>query len=327
MGRPKPAEVKKTETTDQSYQNKNVSDQTHASTGLAGGMNINSSTGGSDTSTTGSQETAAQRKTRMDQLAKTQGTVGTTGASTTTGTGRQDTTSKTGGSSENIFQFTDRPDTADTKAFRDSLLNYQGVQDPTISYNAANQREQVLRMAQNPLGAYTTPESRQAITQALFSQIGQQEGQSYLQDAFNRSQQKLQTMGLQGQLANMTQPLRELMGTKQSQEASQTGVSSQDQSTANNQMQTQDLSTMTTGSSTQDDMSQMKSMTDQISNYFQDAFGANVGYSDQQDVSHGEQTGEGTSHGTNVGNQTSTSEQPNIWNQVIGGAANMAAFM
>jgi len=274
--------------------------------------------------------------TKQDQTGQTSttGKGGSTGTTTQTGTGtttgRQAGTTTSTGGGETGYQYgwTDKPGTADTERFREMIGGYEGGLDPTIAYQAANAREQVMKLAQNPLGGYTTPESRQAATQAALEQIGSQEGQAFQADAHRRAQERLQMTGMQGQLAQMTAPLRELLGTQQSQQ--QTG--------------TTDMSTAGTSAQTSTGTSEQQNWQDQMSNTLSSLFGTNTQesqdmiknisdqFSEQEQGSYGESTSEDTS--TQTGSQTgyqnqqgtgvTTQSQP-LLPSIIGGLGSAAS--
>jgi hypothetical protein len=282
------------------------------------------------------QDRTGVSKGTQEQINKgqtaTTGKGGSTGTTTQIGTGattgsQQGTTTSTGGG-ETSYQYgdVDRKGSADIDRFREMIQGHTGL-DPTIAYQAANAREQVMKLAQNPLGGYTTPESRQAATQAALEQIGSQEGQAFQADAHRRAQEALQMTGMQGQLAQMTQPLRELLGTKQAQTQTGTtdmtsaGTSQQAQTGTSEQQNWQDQMSNTLsslfGTNTQETQDTIRNISDQLSQQAQ----ASYGESTSEDTSS--QTGSQSGYQNQQGSGTQTQSAP-MWGSLVGGIGNAA---
>jgi hypothetical protein len=284
----------------------------------------------------GTQERTGTTTGTTDQTTKGQQTTtgkgGSTGTTTQTGagstTGQQTGTTTSTGGGETTYQYGDvaGKSSADIDRFREMIQGHSGL-DPTIAYQAAHAREQVMKLAQNPLGGYTTPESRQAATAAALEQIGSQEGQAFQADAHRQALENIQMAGLGGQLAQLTAPNRELLGSKQAQ--TQTGTTdmtsagtSQQASTGTSEQQNwQDQATNTLsslfGTNTQQTQDLIKNISDQFSQQAQ----ASYGESTSEDTST--QTGSQSGYQNQQGTGTQTQSQP-MWGSLVGGIGNAA---
>lgn len=305
--------------------------QAGTASSVGGTAQVGKEHGETTTDRTGSTTGTGTQQQQQTGQTSTTGKGGSSGTTTQTGTttGRQQGSTTTTGGGETGYEYgwTDKPGTADTERFREMISGYEGGLDPTIAYQAANAREQVMKLAQNPLGGYTTPESRQAATAAALEQIGSQEGQAFQADAHRRAQEKLQMTGMQGQLAQMTAPLRELLGTQQTQQ--QTGMTDMTSGGTSQQVGTSEqtnwqdqlsntLSSLF-GTSTQDTQTQdtSRSIQDQLNEQLQ----ASYGESESEDTST--QTGTQSGYQNQQGTGTTTQSQP-MWGSIVGGIGNAA---
>lgn len=252
--------------------------------------------GGREDTATGHAETLAERQQRQEQEARTRGQQVTTAGGTQTGTQR--------GSTRNIYGTTEMPDTADMAAWRKALQEHQGQRDPTIQYRAANAKRDVAKMWQNPFGSATTPETREAMMRQVFSNIDQQAGQESLANAYDMGRDKLQTLGMMGELTRMKQPFRELLGTEQTGE--QVGTTAQTGTTTSDQVSNTVSNLFGTDKQTSDNIQQ------QISDFF----GYNFGQSSGESSGHAQGTSSGTS---------TTQQSQNVLGQILGGVGGAAA--
>lgn len=258
------------------------------------GMNINQSVGGQNTVGGGTQQKTGQNVT--------------TGTGTTTGTQNQIGSGKTG------YEFkwvNDRPVTAEMQALKD----YKGAIDPTIPYQAAAERERMERYGANPLGAGTPAALRETAMRQGAQEIDQRMAQAYQQDAFRRGQEDL---GRLTSLAQMNQPIREMVG--QTSDQSTTGTTGQ---TTTNQ-QVQNLNEAIKSENWQDAQNYANSMGVDLQSYIDEGLEANYG------ESSGTSESSGTQDQSMTGSGTQTLQTPsNFWGNMLGAGASIggAALM
>lgn len=357
MGGKKTQEVTTNQQQNQQFQNQYQNQQQSNQQGLSGGIHETQSQENARSRQVGSY--ANQGVSEQEQQGRTQtsgnqnisGTTNTTGTTNTfgrsnqnvTGTNTQEEQSRntSRGTNESVgqeqqqynYQWVDRPDSADIAALR----AWDPGSDPSIPYRFAKNRERLLNSFQNPLGSYATPEMREAQTRAGLEKLSQEEGEAYQEDAYQKQQQKL---GQLTSLAQMTQPIRELLsqagtsrqtGTQESVGEStgrSVGTSNQNiQGTSEQTSQQQQQQQMQQQiQSFQDAITQMFSqgrqaqtgqqVTDTESEAFRNELGRMLGFTQNQEQGSSSGSQSGQSSGQMTGNQTTT-QPSNFWGNLM----------
>lgn len=138
-------------------------------------------------------------------------------------TGSQNSTSTTGGnyqntgSSRNIFDWMQMPDSPDIVGLRD----YKETLDPSIDYGKARRDRNIKSSFNNPLGAFTTAGQRDATQRSLLAESEQDYGQQR-RVAYNDMQNR--TAARKANLAGLTAPRLVQSGEDQSNSGSNTST-------------------------------------------------------------------------------------------------------
>jgi hypothetical protein len=233
--------------------------------------------------TTSSSNVDSLAKTTMDQ--STRGTTDTTGTTTNT----SDT--------QNRYGYMTAPESSDVAAYRSAVDQLTNQSDPSIKFQAASAMRQARNRYGGPfgMGAGQSAATRQAMLRSEAGGIQEKEGQSLIQDAFNRRQQKL---GALGQLASLGQARTQLVNLGGKTTATGTSATSGTQTGT------------TTGTTTTEGSQKMTGTQDTTGESKSETMGAGGG----------EQWGTQTS--TEKGQQTTS--QP-LWGSLISGAAQVGA--
>lgn len=197
------------------------------------------------------------------------GTSSSSGSFSNTGTSTTSRSGTASGTSRNLFDWMQMPDSPDIAAFRD----YKETIDPSVDYSYARRQKDIKSSFNNPLGAFTSAGVRDA---SLRSNLGDLE-QSYGQQrrvAYNDMQGR--TAARKADLAALTAPRLTQTGTDTSSTQQETGTdtttnSGSSQSTGTNQG-------TYTGTSSGTQVSNGGKMADFLQSAFQGVAAAAVGH-------------------------------------------------